>query len=121
MRAGASAAAAGRAGLAGRERGGSRRAAVLGPYVEEVVAELARRGRRALAAEDPHLAGVVPRQEVLEGVPATAHAHHHVPALQQLRTRKSASSLYMHSMLRNSPGGYYFHGSRVFSSEKASE
>lgn len=62
------------------------------------LAALARRGRQpeehlgggaALAAsrqragQRGRLTGVVPAEEVLQGVPAAAHAHHHVPALQQ--------------------------------------
>ena len=74
--------------LAGRD-GFRRRAAILGANWKKVgVLVAVRRRQRALAVEGPHLTGVVPRQEVLQGVPAPAHSDHHVSPLQKLRTRR---------------------------------
>ena len=106
--------------LAGGEWLGGRWAAILGAYVEKVVAATVlvvvaaadavgvHRGgwrRRALATEDPHLAGVVPRQEVVQGVPAAAHAHHHVSALQQLQS--SVNQIIFFFILLNAPKNEY--------------
>lgn len=39
--------------------------------------------RRALAVKNPHLTGVVPRQEMFQGIPSAAHSHHHVSPLEK--------------------------------------
>lgn len=58
-----------------------------------------RRRRRALAVEGPHLTGIVPRQEMLQGVPAPAHSDHHVSSLQKLQTRRVILSLVTEGVL----------------------
>jgi hypothetical protein len=44
-------------------------------------------GRHVPSAQHAHLARVVALKEVLQGVPAAAHAYHHVPTLEKLKDK----------------------------------
>ena len=77
--------------LAGRD-GFRRRTAILGANGKKVGVLVAVRRRRRARVESPHLTRVVPRQEMFQGVPASAYSDHHVSPLQKLRT--SRISLY---------------------------
>lgn len=68
--------------LAGRD-GFRRRTAILGANGKKVGVLVAVRRRRRARVESPHLTRVVPRQEMFQGVPASAYSDHHVSPLQK--------------------------------------